>query len=152
MVFQTEKSLIWVYLKIQEERLDYIETFAPIVKLMSYKYLFAIRVKRSYWIRYIDVVIAFLYGFFDEVVYIKQFHLFFIESNKICKLIKVLYRLKQVSHVLYKTLVKFFKKLGFIQLKLDYEIIMSTNKHLFIAIYVNNLLIFGLDVAYQKDV
>ncbi len=52
----------------QEERLDYIETLAAVVKPMSYKCLFALGVKRGYRIRHIDVVKAFLYNFLDEVI------------------------------------------------------------------------------------
>ena len=37
---------------------------------------------------------AFLYDFLDEVIYIEQFHLFAMELEKVCKLIKALYRLK----------------------------------------------------------
>ena len=67
-----------------------------------------------YWIRQIDIVTAFLYNFFDKIIYIKQPHLFATELDKVCKLIKALYGLKQVPHVWYKTFVKFFKKLRFI--------------------------------------
>lgn len=54
---------------------------------MSYKYLFAIRVKRGYQIRHMDVGTIFLYGFLDEVIYVEQFHLFVTELDKLCKLI-----------------------------------------------------------------
>lgn len=54
--------------------------------------------------------------------------------DKVCKLIKALYVLKQAPHVWYKTLVEFFKKLGFIRLELDHGIFVSTDKQLFIAV------------------
>ena len=40
-----------------------------------------------------DVVTAFLYGFFDEVIYVEQPHLFEIDVEKVCKLLKALYGL-----------------------------------------------------------
>ena len=83
----------------QEEGLDYVETFAAVVKPMSYKCLFAVGVKRGYWIRHMDVVTAFLYGFLDEVIYIEQPHLFTTKLDKVCKLIKALYGLKQAPYV-----------------------------------------------------
>ena len=61
---------------------------------MSYKCLFAVRVKRGYRIRHMDVVTALLYGFLDEVIYVQP-HLFATELDKVCKLIKALYGLKQ---------------------------------------------------------
>ena len=78
----------------QEKGLDYVKTFAAVVKPMSYKCLFAVGVKRGYRIRHMDVVTAFLYGFLDEVIYVEQPHLFATELDKVCKLIKALYRLK----------------------------------------------------------
>ncbi len=66
---------------------------------MSYKYFFAVGVKRGYRICHIDVVAAFLYGFLDEVIDIEQPHPFAIEKDKVCKLIKALYGLKQAPYV-----------------------------------------------------
>lgn len=78
----------------QKEGLDYVNTFATIVKPMSYKYLMAVEVRRKFCIWHKDVVTAFFYGFLDEVIYIKQLYLFEININKVCKLLKALYRLK----------------------------------------------------------
>ena len=40
------------------------------------------------------VVTAFVYDFYDKVIYIEQLHLFGTEQNKVCKLIKALYGLE----------------------------------------------------------
>ncbi len=119
---------------------------------MSYKCLFAMGVKRGYRICHIDVVTAFLYGFLDEVIYMKQPHLFATELDKVYTLIKPLYGLKQALHVWYKTLVEFLQKLRFMQLELDHGIFVSMDKQLYIAVYVDDLLIFGSDIACLKDV
>ncbi len=99
-----------------------------------------------------DVVTAFLYGFLDEVIYVEQPHLFTTKLDKVCKLIKTLYWLKQALHVWYKTLVEFLKKLGFIPLELDHGIFISKDKQLFIAVYVNDLLLFGADISRLEDI
>lgn len=109
-------------------------------------------VKHGYRIRHIDVVTAFLYGFLDKILYVEQSPLFATEDNKICKLIKALYGLKQVPYIWYMTFVKFLKKLGFTWLELDHGIFVSADKHLFIAIYVDDLLIFGSDVPHLENV
>lgn len=54
----------------QIEGVNYSETFAPIVKPISYKVLFGIVAKRDYEIEQIDVDIAFLYGKIDKEVYV----------------------------------------------------------------------------------
>lgn len=120
------------------------------VKPISYKCFFALEVKRSYQIHHLDRVTAFLYGFLDKIIYVKQFHLFVTKLNKVCKLMKVIYRLKQASHIWYMTFIKFLKKLGFTQLELDYGIFVLTDKQLFIAVYINNFLIFGVNFFLSR--
>ena len=76
-----------------------METFAAVVKPMSYKCLFGISVKRGYKIRQMDVVTAFLYGFLDETIYVEQPHFFELNSDVVCRLRKALYGLKQAPQV-----------------------------------------------------
>ena len=99
-----------------------------------------------------DVVTALLYHFLHEVIYAEQLHIFSIVLGKIYKLIEALYRLKQASHVWYKTLVEFLKKLGFIRLQLDHGILMSIDKHYYIVVYVDVLFLFGSDIVCLEDV
>ena len=73
--------------------------FTVIIKPMSYKCLFIIKIKHNYQIRYMDMIMAFLYGFFDKVIYVKQSHLFTTKLNKVYKLIKALYKLKQAPYI-----------------------------------------------------
>lgn len=110
----------------QEEKLDHVKKFAKVVKPWSYKCILAVGVKRGYQNPHMVVVTAFLYSFFDKVIYVNQPNIFATELNKVCKLIKLikaLYRLKQ--HICYKILVEFFIQLRFIRLELDYQIFMS---------------------------
>ena len=85
----------------QEEGVDFVETFAAVVKPMSYKCLFGVSVKRGYKVRQMDVVTAFLYGFLDEIIYVEQPHLFELNSELVCRLQKALYGLKQAPQVWY---------------------------------------------------
>ena len=119
---------------------------------MSYKCLMAVGVRRKFRIRHMDVVTAFLYGFLDEVIYVEQPHLFEIDVDKVCKLLKALYGLKQAPHVWYKTLVEFLQKLGFQRLELDHGVFVSEDKQLFIAVYVDDLLLFGSDLARLEQI
>ena len=46
----------------------------------------------------------------------------------------------------YQTLVDFLKKLGFHRLELDHGVFVSNDKKQYIAIYVDDLLLFGADI------
>jgi hypothetical protein len=81
----------------QREGLDYNDTFASVVKPMSYKLLFAIAAANDLEIEQMDVKTAFLYGDIDVEVYVEQPEGFgeIGKSDKVCKLNKALYGLKQ---------------------------------------------------------
>ena len=136
----------------QEEGNDFVETFAAVVKPMSYKCLFGVSVKRGYKIRQMDVVTAFLYGFLDEIIYVEQPHLFELDPDHVCRLRKALYGLKQAPQVWYQTLADFLKKLGLERLELDHGAFVSQDRHLFLAIYVDDLLLFGSDDSRLTDI
>jgi hypothetical protein len=83
----------------QEEGIDYNETFALVVKPMSYKALFAIAAALDLEIEQMDVKTAFLYGYIDHKIYIKQPHHMSDGTSKVCKLRKALYGLKQAPWI-----------------------------------------------------
>lgn len=95
---------------------------------MNYKCLIVVEIMRKFCIQYIGVVTVFLYGFLNKVIYIEQLHLVKIGIDKVCKLLKTLYRLKQASNIWYKTLIIFFCKLGFLRLKFDHSIFVLEDK------------------------
>jgi hypothetical protein len=61
----------------------------------------------------------------------------------VCKLIKVLYSLKQVLRVWYITLTDYLKTLGFTLLTVD-NCIFYDNQGLYITVFIDDLLIIGL--------
>lgn len=128
----------------QKEGLDYIDTFATVVKPVSYKALMGISVKRGLAIYHMDVVTAFLYGFLDELIYVTQPIMFETGgSHMVCLLRKALYGLKQSPRVWYQTLQDFLHKMGFKRTESDHGVFVSGD--MFIAIYVDDLFIFGKD-------
>lgn len=83
------------YLRLQIKKgIDFVKTFATVVKFISYKCLFGVDIKRKYMIWQIDIVTVFLDGFFDKIIYVKQPHLFEFNSKLVCRLRKALYGLK----------------------------------------------------------
>ena len=83
----------------QTHGIDYDETFSPIAMLKSVRILIAIAAYYDYEIWQMDVKIAFLNGNLFEDVYMTQPEGFIIPENseKICKLQRSIYGLKQAS-------------------------------------------------------
>ena len=127
----------------QQEGIDYNETFASVVKPMSYKAIFAIAAALDWELEQMDVKTAFLYGDVEEDIYVMQPTGFEVEgkSDHVCKLKKALYSLRQSPRVWYNTLSKYLKELGFEPLFADYSVF--TNGTTIIAVYVDDILLAG---------
>ncbi len=102
--------------------------------------------KRGYRIHQIDVITAFLYEFLDEEIYIMQPTMFEDGITRVCFVKKALYGLKQALRVWYQTLLDFLRKLDFHKTEADHGLFVSADKTMFIAIYVDDLLLFGADI------
>ena len=134
----------------QEEGIDYDETFASVVKPMSYKALFAIAAALDLEIEQMDVKTAFLYGYIDHEIYVEQPHHMTDGTPRVCKLRKALYGLKQAPRIWYQTLTNFLRNLGFEPISADLGIFVRSN--MYIAVYVDDLLIVGLSIAEIKKI
>ncbi|EKG09467.1 Integrase catalytic core [Macrophomina phaseolina MS6] len=134
----------------QEEGIDYDETFASVVKPMSYKALFAIAAALGLEIEQMDVKTAFLYGDIDHEIYVEQPHHMTDGTPRVCKLRKALYGLKQAPRIWYQTLTNFLRGLGFEPINADLGIFVRSN--VYIAVYVDDLLIVGPSIAEIKKI
>ncbi|GKA94812.1 retrovirus-related pol polyprotein from transposon TNT 1-94 [Tanacetum coccineum] len=88
---------------MQEEGIDYDETFAPVARLEAIRIFFAYAAYMGFMVYQMDMKSAFLNGKISEEVYVQQPPGF--ESikfpNHVCKLDKALYGLKQLAeHVI----------------------------------------------------
>ncbi|KAJ9565773.1 hypothetical protein OSB04_001739 [Centaurea solstitialis] len=83
----------------QTHGIDYDETFSPVAMLKSIRILMAISAYFNYEIWQMDVKTAFLNGKLTEDVYVEQPEGFKDPKNpnKVCKLLKSIYGLKQAS-------------------------------------------------------
>jgi hypothetical protein len=128
----------------QHSDLDFLDIFAIIIKSTSYKVIIITSIQRDWTIRYMNVVIVFLYKYLNEETYVKMSHDFDI-SEKVCKLRKVLYELKQISRVWYQIIQNFLIKLRFERIESNHDVFI--NFDMIIVIYVNNLLISESNVV-----
>ena len=136
----------WVVLGCsQREGLDYNETFATVVKPMSYKALFALAAALNWDLEQMDVKTAFLYGAVEEVIYVIQPTGYKSKRypGKVCRLKKALYGLKQSPRVWYQTFVNFMRELGLFPISADYSVFTDPRTGTIVALYVDDVLVTG---------
>jgi hypothetical protein len=117
---------------------------------MSYKALLAIAASHDLEIEQMDVKTAFLYGDIDHEIYVEQPHHMTDGTPRVCKLRKALYGLKQAPRIWYQTLTNFLRNLGFEPINADLGIFVRSN--VYIAVYVDDLLIIGPSIAEIKKI
>lgn len=103
----------------QEYGVNYFETFSPVVRFTSIRTILALAAQKGMCIKQFDVKTAFLNGELNENVYMKQPIGFDDGSERICKLQKSLYGLKQSSRCWNRKFTEFIKLFGFIESKYD---------------------------------
>jgi hypothetical protein len=133
----------------QKEGIDYHETYASVVKPMTYKALFAIAAALDLDLEQMDVKTAFLYGDIDEEIYVEQPTGLGLDT-RICKLNKALYGLKQSPRIWFQTLATFLISLGFQPITADPGVFACNGTY--IIVYVDDLLIIGPNHSEIKDI
>lgn len=94
----------------QQYGVDYLETFSPVVKLTSVRLILSIAASENLKLKQFDVETAFLYGSLDEEIYMCQPKGYEDHTNRVCKLNKSLYGLKQASRVWNQKFTDFLQK------------------------------------------
>jgi Reverse transcriptase (RNA-dependent DNA polymerase) len=81
----------------QQEELDYLDTFSPVIKPTTVRIVLNIALSHNWSMHQLDVNNAFLHGDLEEVVYMAQPLRFSdpLKPSHVCKLNKTLYGLKQ---------------------------------------------------------
>nr|GEY73847.1 chloroplast sensor kinase [Tanacetum cinerariifolium] len=95
------------------ERVDFEESFAPVVRLEAVRLFIAYAAHKSFTIYQMDVKTTFLYGPLKEEVYVNQPDGFVDHPDKVYRLKKALYGLKQAPRAWYDELSKFLLSKGF---------------------------------------
>jgi transposase InsO family protein len=91
----------------QRYGIDYLETYAPVVKLSSLRILLALAAARNYEIDQTDIKTAYLLGTLDEEIYMEIPQAVVVKETvgggrkheKVCRLLKGLYGLKQSGRI-----------------------------------------------------
>ncbi|CAD7087791.1 unnamed protein product [Hermetia illucens] len=125
----------------QKEGID--DIYAPVAKMQTLKILLSYCCRMDLMIEQMDVETAFLNCKVTSEVYVRQPKSYEDGTNRVCKLIKALYRLKESPRAWYECLDKFLLSIGFVRNNLDYclHILKNENDILYLLIYGDDLLI-----------
>ena len=140
----------------QKEGIDFEETFSPVAMLKSIRILLAIAAALDYEVWQMDVKTAFLNGYLDESIYMVQPDGFKVkdQENKVCKLLKSIYGLKQASRSWNIRFDQVVKTYGFEQ-NVDEPCVykhIKDGKVVFLLLYVDDILLIGNDVGALSSV
>jgi len=130
----------------QKEGIDYEETFAPVARLEAIRILLAFAASKGFKLYQMDVKSAFLNGFIEEEVYVRQPPGFEHPKHPdhVYKLHKALYGLKQAPRAWYDRLKTFLLGKGFEMGSVDKTLFLlrQGSDTLIVQIYVDDI-IFG---------
>jgi hypothetical protein len=119
---------------------DYFDTYAPVARPESIRVFFALSAQKNLIVKHWDFSNAFLAGNLSEEIYMRQPQGYSDGTNKVCKLLKSLYGLKQASRVWNEKLVSTLISLGYRQLISDYCFFINDKTGEMIVSHVDDIL------------
>lgn len=141
----------------QTKGIDYQETFAPVVRLETLRFMLNVAITEELDILHLDVVTAFLYGELHEEVYIAvpeayQSPQLLKMKKPVCRLNKAIYGLKQAGRCWNEKIKKFLLENGFQQSKSDQCLFYKGDKDstCYIPVYVDDCLLIGNQEAIAE--
>ncbi|KAJ9544508.1 hypothetical protein OSB04_024215 [Centaurea solstitialis] len=140
----------------QTHGIDYEETFLPVAMLKSIRILMAISAYFNYEIWQMDVKTAFLNGKLTEDVYMEQPEGFIDPKNpnKVCKMLKSIYGLKQASRSWNLHFDERIKEFGFAKSEFEPCVYTKFSGSIvtFLVLYVDYIILIGNDVPTLQSV
>lgn len=126
----------------QQYGVDYDETFSPVVRNNTIRFLMALSVKRDLKLYQMDAETAFLQGDLTETVYMYQPEGFEDGTGRVCKLNKAIYGLKQAGRQWNLKLNSELINFGFRRSDMDPCVYIHKEFNLMLAVYVDDFIIF----------
>jgi hypothetical protein len=129
----------------QRPRVDYDETFSPIVKFAIVRIVLSLTLSRDWAIHQLDVKNAFLHGTLTEIVYCSQPTGFVDEAlpDLVCRLNRSLYSLKHVTWAWYSRFASYLASIGFVEAKSDTSLFIYRrgDDTVFFLLYVDDIVL-----------
>jgi len=141
------KSRLVVQGFLQQEGVDYGETYAPVAKAATFRLMLALTKAKKLHLHQLDVDSAFPYADLEEDVYMTPPPGMEVDEGFCLKLLKSLYGLKQAPQNWHKLVAEHIKSSGFKQCVFDNCLFVKNigeEKYL-ISLYVDDILIARTD-------
>lgn len=128
--------------------------YSPVGKMQTLKILLSYSCKNNLFVEQMDVETAFLNGYVKSEVYVNQPEGYETGDNKVYKLLKALYGLKESPRVWYDCFDKFIKTLNFVRSNYDYCLYVNraSKDPIYILIFVDDFLICSKDKNKIEEV
>lgn len=132
---------------VQQEGVDFDDAFVPVARMESVRLLLALAAQEGWRVHHMDVKSAFLNGDLKEEVYVHQPPGFVIpgKENKVLRLRKALYGLRQAPRAWNDKLDSTLKKMGFQQSPHEASVYRrgKGGNALLVGVYIDDLVITG---------
>ncbi|KAL3700258.1 hypothetical protein R1sor_018280 [Riccia sorocarpa] len=131
----------------QTEGLDYLETFAPVVRWDTIRIVIALAASRQWALYHLDVKTAFLNGELEQPVYMQQPDGYIVKGKEhlVCKLQRALYGLRQAPRAWYTKVDAFLRSTGLQRSSADHNLysLHEAGQTVLVLLYVDDLLVTG---------
>src|SRR6516165_4000835 len=140
----------------QKQGIDFDETFSPVAMIKSIRIMLVIAAYHDYERWQIDMKTVFLNGNLVEDVYMTQPEGFIVpeNANKVCKLQRSIYGLKQAFRSWNQRFDETVKGFDFVQNEDDPCVYKKVSRSAltFLVLYVDDILLIGNDIPMLQSV
>nr|GEV02354.1 zinc finger, CCHC-type [Tanacetum cinerariifolium] len=148
--FEKFKAMLVIQGFKQKSGINYLDTYALVARISTMRLLITMASIHNPIIHQIDLKTTFLNGELDEEVYMNKPHGFIMHGNedKVCKLIKTFYGLKQAHKKWYQKFDEVVLSNGYLLNQAEkcvYSKFDEFGKGFIIFLYVDDMLIFSTD-------
>ena len=135
--------------------IDYIDTFASVVKINTIRVLLSLAANLDWPLQQFDVKNVFLHGELSEEVYMDlppRCMILEVHCRKVCKLKKSLYGLKQSPRAWFGRFTKSMRSFGYHQSNSDHTLFLKKQhgKITALIVYVDDMVVTGNDPDERK--
>ncbi|CAH2207849.1 jg3075, partial [Pararge aegeria aegeria] len=139
----------------QEYLTDYNETFAPVARIASFRFIISFANQFNLLVHHMDVKTAFLNGKLKEEIFMTVPEGVFNKNNYVCKLNKSIYGLKQAARCWFEVFEAALIKEGFQNSSVDRCIYIlnkgDVSKNIYVVLYVDDLVIVCGDIEIMEN-